>query len=132
MSIELGAQDGGENQEPPTTRIVETEAELKELARRRAELQMEAEAADDASQRLQELLEAARTRRDEAERRVHREEYERLREEQGKLEDDAESILNEYFAKQLELKELGYDSANYVAAGHCVRRAAERPAARSR
>ena len=38
---------------------------------------------------------------------MHREEYERLREEQGKLEDDAESILNEYFAKQLELKEIG-------------------------
>ncbi len=84
----------------------EAEAELKELARRRAELQMEAEAAADASQRLQELLEEARTRRDEAARVVHREEYERLLEEQDKLEAETEELLNQYLDKQAELKAL--------------------------
>jgi len=50
--------------------------------------------------------EEARTRRDEAEREVHRTEYERLLEKQREVEDEAEAILDKYLQKQVELKEL--------------------------
>ena len=50
--------------------------------------------------------EDARTRRDEAEREVHRTEYERLLEKQREVEDEAEAILDKYLQKQVELKEL--------------------------
>ena len=84
----------------------EAESELKELARRRAELEMEAAAADDASQRLEELLEEARSRRDEAKREVHREEYMRLNNELAAREQESEKIFDEYLALQGELRSL--------------------------
>ncbi len=86
------------------------EAELKSLARQRAELEMEVEAAQDAASRLEEMLKEAKERRDEEHKRLAKEEHGRLSAESAKLQKEADALLEKYWQKKLEARRLYWNA----------------------
>lgn len=84
----------------------DAQLELEGLEDEHDQLARSVRVAKSAAPEFERMIEEVQARLDHAQAQVHRANYERLLEEKSKLEEQAESILDKYLQKQLELKAL--------------------------